>query len=346
MRRAPPIRLAMLVVAMLVLSTGARPARAEAGTAQAQFDYGLAEMEGGRYATACPALAESYRLDPHPGVLFTLAECENKAGRLASALTHYDAYLDLFVHMSDAEKARQRGRDRISLAQRDRLRLEVPELAIALPATAPSGTSVTRDGTPLAAPSLGVPAPVDPGEHVVAARTPDGVVHEERVTLSRGEHRSVSIDLWRRPPAPPPPPSFGEASAPNGALAPALKSALAPDPSPSPLRTWAWIAAAVGATGLAVGAGAGAAVMADKSTIDANCHPDKTCNAQGLSAARSASTLGVVSDVGFALGAAGVVGAVVLFTRSPSGAANVTAAVQPSGGLVGGGGFVGLRGTW
>jgi hypothetical protein len=323
-----------VLLAMLAVTASARRAWAEEGTAQAQFDYGLAEMEGGRYATACPAFAESYRVDPHPGVLFTLAECENKAGRLASALTHYEAYLDLFVRMSDAEKARQRGRDRISLGQRDRLRREVPELAVALPATAPSGTSVTRDGIPLAAPSWGVPAPVDPGEHVIAAQTPDGVVHEARVSLSRGEHRSIVIDLSRRASVPAPiPPSVPP-------RAPAPRAAFLPAPA-SPARTWAWIAAGVGVAGLAAGAAAGAAVLADKSTIDANCHPDKTCNAQGLSAASSASTLGVVSDVGFVLGAAGAVGAVVLFARSRPG--SVTAAVQAS---VGGGGFVALRGTW
>src|SRR5690242_13425871 len=99
---------AAVAAAVVTIAAVAPEARAQGGSPQAQFDYGLAEMEAGRYATGCPALAESYRLDPHPGVLFTLAECENRAGKLASALTHYDAYRDLYAHMSEAEKGRQR----------------------------------------------------------------------------------------------------------------------------------------------------------------------------------------------------------------------------------------------
>jgi hypothetical protein len=322
------MRRAIAVLACTVATAWAPPARAQGGTPQAQFDYGLAEMEAGRYAAGCPALAESYRLDPHPGVLFTLAECENRWGKLASALTHYEAYLDLFAHMSDAEKARQRGRDRVSSAQRDRLRAEVPQLAIALPPSAPGGTVVTRDGAPLGAPSLGVAAPVDPGEHVVVAKTPDGVAHESRVTLARGEHKSIVAEL-----------RAAREIAPPTLHAPTMVAPTVPGSS-SPLRTWAWIAGGIGLAGLTAGAIAGAIVVGDKSTIDANCNPDRTCNAQGLGAVNSASTLGLVSDVGFAMGAAGVATAVVLLLVAPSSPVQPVASAQPHAG------FVGLRTAW
>lgn len=308
-------------------------ARAQGGTPQAQFDYGLAEMEAGRYQTGCPALAESYRLDPHPGVLFTLAECENRWGKLASALTHYEAYLDLHAHMSDAEKARQRGRERVSAAQRERLRAEVPQLAIALPPSAPPGTTVTRDGAPLGAPSLGVAAPVDPGEHVVVAKTPDGTVHESRVTLARGERRSLVVDLSS--------PASTPSTAPSSPATATATVAASPAPTgASPLRTWALVSGAAGLAGLATGAIAGAIVLRDKSTIDANCRPDRTCNAQGLGAASDAATAGLVSDVAFGVGAAGAAAAVVLLLLTPSGA------VQPMGSALPHGGFVGVRATW
>jgi len=324
-----------LVVAAAIASL-APAARAQGGSPQAQFDYGLAEMEAGRYATGCPALAESYRLDPHPGVLFTLAECENRAGKLASALTHYDAYRDLYAHMSEVEKGRQRGRERVAATQREKLVAEVPQLSVALPPGAPAGTAVTRDGALLGAPSLGVPAPVDPGEHVVVARTPDGVAHETRVTLARAEHRAVVVDL--RVPAPAPATAHGGAAA-----------APSPGPSPeapvvvtssSPLRTWAWVAGAAGLAGIAVGAIAGGLVLADTSTISADCHPDRSCNQQGLDAATHAHTMGLVSDVGFAVGGAALVASTVLFLASPS------RVVQPVAALGDRGAFVGVRATW
>lgn len=325
MRSAP----AFAVVAALAFV--ATPARAQEGTPQAQFDYGLAEMEAGRFATGCPALAESYRLDPHPGVLFTLAECENKWGKLASALTHYEAYLDLYARMRDDEKAHQRGRDRVSAAQRDRLRAAVPELSVALPPVAAAGTTVTCDGVPVGAPSLGVPLPVDPGEHVIVAHTPDGVLHEMRVRVAPGDHRAVVADVT----TPPPPPARVAPAGPSSAPA----SPAPPAPAPA-TRTAAWIAGGIGLAGLVAGGVAGGVVMGDRSTIDAQCHADRTCSSSGLSAASQARTFGLVSDVGFAVGGAGILASAVLFLVSPS------RSVQPIASAQAHGGFVGLRAAW
>jgi hypothetical protein len=299
-------------------------ARAQGSPAQTQFDFGLAEMQAGRYASGCPALAESYRIDPHPGVLFTLAECENKWGKIASALTHYEAYLDLFSHMAGDEKGRQRGRDRIAVAQRDLLRSDVPQLAIALPASAPAGTTVTRDGAPLGAPSIGAALPVDPGEHLVVARTPDGVAHEAHVTLARGEHRAFVVDLS----APPRPPASPVASS---------HPPESPRPAPAPPRSKAWeVPAGIGIVGLLVGGVAGATVLHDKSTIESQCHPDYTCSQSGLNAASNARTFGVVSDVGIAVGAVGIVVAnVLLALPAPKGPVQPVAAPTEHGGIVG-----------
>src|ERR1700724_1365517 len=63
-----------LVGSVLALGVSAGVARADGpDPAAALFDRGLADMQAHRYATACPELAESYRLDPHAGGLFTLA---------------------------------------------------------------------------------------------------------------------------------------------------------------------------------------------------------------------------------------------------------------------------------
>ena len=308
----------------LAMLAGSPGARAQGSTAQTQFDYGLVEMQAGRYASGCPALAESYRIDPHPGVLFTLAECENKWGRTASAFTHYEAYLDLFAHMSEEQKMHQRGRDRVAAAQRDALRPLLPQLAISLPASAPVGTTVTRDGDTVGAPSLGVALPVDPGEHVIVAKTPDGVRHETRVTLERGQRRNVVVDLS----APPPPPPT------------ATPTTTTTPTTTSNLRTWAWIAGGIGLAGIAVGSIAGAVVMGDASTIHSQCQPDLSCSPSGLNAASQSRVFGVISDVGFAVGGAGLVTSLVLFLLPGPKPVVPVASAQPHGG------FVGLRATW
>jgi hypothetical protein len=267
-------------------------------------------------------------------VLFTLAECENRWGKIASALTHYEAYIDVFARMRDDEKAHQRGRDKVALTQRDALRGQVPELAVALPPSAPAGTTVSRDGVPLGAPSLGVPITVDPGEHVVVARSPDGVSHEARVTVARGEHRTFVADVTSLPPAATPAPSLPPATTP--APAPAAASS-----SSSSLRTWAFVTGGAAVAGLVVGAIGGGVVLHEKSTVDASCNPDRTCSPAGLDAASRARTFGVMSDVGFAAGGVLLATAVVLYLVSPS-----PRAVEPTASAGPHGGFVGLRATW
>jgi len=52
----------------------------DSAASEALFNKGVGDMEAGNYQSACPALAESNRLDPRAGTLFALAECEAKIG--------------------------------------------------------------------------------------------------------------------------------------------------------------------------------------------------------------------------------------------------------------------------
>ena len=318
---------ALLVAALALAPTRALASQPTPAPAQAQFDYGLAEMEAGRYPNGCPALAESYRLLTRtPASSSTLAECENKWGRTASALTHYEAYLDLFSHMADEEKARQRGREKIAAAQRDRMRRDVPTLVIRLPATGSEGVRVTRDGVAVGVPSLGVALPVDPGEHVVVARTLDGAVHEGR--LWSGAHASFTVDLTPAPPVT------------SGPVPTSVPSPGRPTSGPS---TWVWVAGGVGAAGLALGAVAGAVVLGDRSTIDAQCRPNLTCSPSGLGAASQSRTFGVLSDVGFGVAGAGALAAAALLLAAPS---HEHQAMQPVVTVAPTAAVVGVRAAW
>src|SRR5688500_15387502 len=116
------MRFAWLVAIPLMSIAVAAPVVAQdLAAAEAHFNRGLADMQAGRYAAGCPALAESQRLDPRPGRLFTLAECEARWGRYATAVTRYNDYLSLFARMTRAEQVKQLGRDKISTRQRETL---------------------------------------------------------------------------------------------------------------------------------------------------------------------------------------------------------------------------------
>jgi hypothetical protein len=185
---------ALFAAALSGVLSAPLPARADA-TAQAKqlFDRGLVDFEAGRLESACPAIEQSYRLDPHPGTLFTLAECENKRGHLATALRRYDEYLSAYGALSPEKMAKQGDREKIAKEQKAALSARVSELTLALPPNAPPGTTVTRDGQPVDRLELGTPVRVDPGDHVVVTQAPGGPPTTVRITLSLGERRGIAL---------------------------------------------------------------------------------------------------------------------------------------------------------
>jgi hypothetical protein len=167
----------------------------DVAAADALFSRGLQLFEAGDLEKACPAIGESYRLDPRPGALFTLAECEARRGHVATAFTRYGDYLSLFEGLAPDKRARQQGRDRIAREQRAALGPKVPEVTLVLPPGAPRGTVVRRDDVELAEPALGVPLPVDPGEHVVTVQSPGRAAAEQRFAIALGEKKQVALAL-------------------------------------------------------------------------------------------------------------------------------------------------------
>ena len=185
----------------LLALSGPAAAQTDEAAAQVQFEKGLSEMRAGHHATGCPALAESYRLDPKAGALFTLAECEAQWGRVASAVAHYDEFAKKAAAMPPAQREAQRAREKVAQSQLELLRPRIPQLTVTLPPGAPDGAVVKKDGVVVAAPSLGVALPVDPGEHVFALETPDGGRTESRVVLAASEHKEVVLELPKAPAA-------------------------------------------------------------------------------------------------------------------------------------------------
>jgi hypothetical protein len=206
---------ALVLGAVILLGAPTLALAAAPESAQALFDRGLEAFKAGRYDAACPALEQSYQLDPLPGALFTLAECEAKRGRFAAAASRYDEYLRVYAELPPDKKAKHAEREKIARTQRAAIALKVAELTLVLPSGAPAETRVTRDGTPLPAAALGVPAIVDPGEHVITVQVPGGPPSETRISLTPGEKKGIALDARSAEtagsvPAPVPVPAAGQ----------------------------------------------------------------------------------------------------------------------------------------
>jgi hypothetical protein len=283
---------------VLVLAWASSAWAQNGATAQALFEQGVRDLEAGRLDRACPALAESQRLDPHPGTLFALAECEAKAGKVASAVGHYQDYLGLVSRLSAEQAERHAERAASARAQVEALRPKVPTLALVLPASAPPALIVERDGMALQGPALGVPLPVDPGEHVVVTRLPAGGEVRATVTLAFGEAKRLELQI----PAPPP-----------AVEAPGSKHALSANAAgeTNTLRQWGWALGGVGLAGVLTGSITGIVVLQKKATVDDHCE-ETLCDGEGKKAADSGKTLATVSSVAFGVGLTAVAASIVL----------------------------------
>ncbi|XYH93978.1 hypothetical protein ACMHYB_39940 [Sorangium sp. So ce1128] len=315
--------------------------------AQAAFDQGVAHMEAGRFDEGCPAIEESQKLDPRPGTLFTLAECEALRGRLATALARFDEYLALYPTLTPKQQRNQGDREKIAREQRETLARDAPAISLSLPPDAPRAAVVRLDGQVLAPTAIGTLIPVDPGTHSIALQVPGGPVSERIERLSKGEKKHVALTIAVRPPPSPPPPASRPPPPPPGRA----HGAPAPDTGASAggRRVAVYLAGGLGLVGLAVGGVTGALAMERKGVVDTNC-AGTACNHEGKTAADTMKALGLASTIAFGVGIAGVGGAAVLLLTEPravnAGASSgtwVAAGVVPVGS---GGAALDVRGAW
>jgi len=259
-------------------------------------------------------------------------ECEAKAGKIATALVHYEDYLNVVGNLPEAQKQRHAQRVDIARSQKKALAPEVPTLTLTVPKTAPSDLHVSRDGTELSAASLGVALPVDPGEHVVVTVVGAGPKQEQRIKVGKREKKTLEVQ-WK----------LAESSAPS-ATASAVATAIGTgDPAAgektgtSGRRIGAYVTGSLGLAGLVLGGVTGGLALGSKGSVDANC-PGKICNETGAKALDSGRTMGLVSTVGFAVGGAGIAAALILWLTEPKvgkpAAVGVSVDVGPSFGML------------
>jgi hypothetical protein len=288
------------------------------GAAEALYHRGVAEFQAGRYEQACHALAESYRLEALPGVLFTLATCEARAGRVASSAAHFQDFVELVSRMPEDQRALQRERVQVAKAERSGLLADVPTLTITLAGALPPGAVVHMNGTVLGTAALGRALPVDPGEHQLSVTLAGGARSEQRVSVQRREKKKVALAV---PPAPP------------------VARAIASERVDGERSHLPWMVASgvVGAAGLATGVTTGVLAWKQKGVVEDHCD-GKVCDARGKAAADTGQTEALISTIGYGVGLVGiaVMVAVHLAHRKRSAAGGGALVITPRGVGVGG----------
>jgi tetratricopeptide (TPR) repeat protein len=279
---------------------GASASPAEA--AAALFLEGRAAMAERRYDVACSEFSESFRLDPHVGSVISLAECEAAAGHLAGARQNWQEALDLARRLGDKREADAAD----ELAKID---VRVPRLTLNVAPGLTPDSVIRADGAAVSRASLGVPLPVDVGDHVVRVSSPGFEENTTTVTVAEGEKKALVLELG--PPV----------AAPLAAVVALPKPAEIAPVRASPLRPIAVAAGSLGVVALAIGSGFGIAALNAKSSPRGVCDPG--CNA-AANARNTALAEGNASTGLFIGGAALVVGGVVAWVLAPRFQASIT----------------------
>lgn len=179
------------------------------------FKDGVARMTALDWETACSKLDRSYALDPRPGTLYTLAECETQRGHLATGAAHFKRFITI-VNAATSLKQRQY-QARKEKAEKRRAEIEplIPMLALTLAPDAPWTTVVRLDGAVIELNTLGAARGVDPGPHIITVDVPGGKSAELKVTLKSSDKEQIML-----PATLPPKPCTGPVS-PAAQVAPA-----------------------------------------------------------------------------------------------------------------------------
>jgi hypothetical protein len=311
----------------LPCSSSAKGAKGAKGgqqaVAEALFQKGLAAMERKDFDAACSAFDESARIDPAPGTIYNLADCEASRG-------HYASSWQWFSQVT--EKLPENDERRPVVEQRiNALKAHLGFLTVRLGPMAPPETTVSLDATALGAASLGFALPVDPGTHHIVVSAEGRAPKELDFPIHEGEQRELLVE-------PGPAPGSAEPVAAPPLPAPAPPQPLEPAPAPvhsgHGTRDIGYVVGGVGVVGVTTALVLGGIALGKKATVDNHCTASAgTCNSQeGIDASSSGKTLTTVSTVSFIVGAAALGAGIYLVVSSKDHAPQTALSVTPTAG--------------
>jgi hypothetical protein len=300
MSRVPTL-LACLVACLVVAS----PARGEGenvALAEALFRQGKELAAHGRYAEACPKLADSHRLDPGGGTVLALAHCYEGEGKLASAWAAFAEAVG-FAERDQRTDRRDEAKARIAALEP---RLYWLIVSVDDPA---ANERVFDNGRELPRSAWGTRFPLDPGSHELVASAPGRVSWKRTLHVeTKGGTETVTIPALRAVPV--------SKRAPTPAPRATARKKLAQ--SDDTLTNVGWSVLAGGVAAIAVGSYFGLRAIGEAREADETC-PEVECSNRGaVDGSRSARRTALVSSIAFGVGALGAGAGLYLVLAAPS----------------------------
>jgi hypothetical protein len=288
------------LVLLLVSLLGSGPALAQ-GTAMQRYQArklageALDLYKAGDYEAALAKLREADGLVPAPTLRLHVARCLDRLNQMQKAA---EAYREVIAFALNALAPRvHHDARRDAVAELAKLLEEMPTLTVVVTKAAGAAVEVQLDGKPFEPAMLGEKQPMDPGAYSFEARAGERVVRK-RVTLERGEHQKLDLEL-------PPPPVIPVLPLDEG--------------GGTAMRIGGWVAVGVGGAGLLLGTIAGGVVLSREKGLLARC-PDHKCPPEAHDDARSFDSLRAASTAGFVIAGVGAAVGTTLLLLAPPGA--------------------------
>ena len=209
---------------------------------------GLKAYQEGRYQEAVDLCTRAESLMHATTHLLIVARSQAKLGHLVEA---QEAYIRIKRDQLPANAPRAFVEAQAAAAEEQAaLGPRVPTLKISLEGAPPKGVTLVIDGQNVSAAMVGLPKPINPGQHTIAAHGPSAESEAATVTLPEGAAQSLTLTMHAVQGAPAEP--TGTASSGTGDVAPSADHAPAPQGKPG-LRIAGWVGIGVGVVGAAVG---------------------------------------------------------------------------------------------
>lgn len=279
----------------------------ELAKARELFMEGLALASGNNCSGAIAKYKEVARVKMTPQVAFNIAECEERLGKLVSAVGNYR----LAQSQLDDPKVKAKAKEVASQVEGRIASLEerIPKLTIKRGKGAESAT-LLLDGSELGSAQVGSELPVDPGPHELVARI--GEKEASKKTFSIGEKESqeieISVDLaaLKKDETPPPPIKPEE---------PPPKVIVEPDKGSSkvPGIVLLGVGVASGAVGAALFFGPRQSTIDELEQV---CGPDKRCPASAKDTSDKGKLYTGIAEAAWGVGGAAIITGVILLATS------------------------------
>ena len=159
----------------------------ELNRARLEFQEGVALAAANNCGAALLKFRSVARVKNTAQVSFNIAECEERMGRLASALGDYRLAANAAQNDAKSADIYAKVSERVTA-----LEGRVPKIKVTRGKGADSAT-IELDGVELGSAQLGTEIPVDPGPHVVVGKIGDKQYAHEAVTLEEKQTKTIDV---------------------------------------------------------------------------------------------------------------------------------------------------------